>query len=302
MTTPATKCRHTDVQDFDDFRCCLSSGELLTETNPRSLLTTTPPLYKYEILEQEAGQHIRFVHIRLGQEQDDITCEITLPSLRVRGQHLDTIIESHFSAVDTQPSTAIQTRLNFRAEVKAIELRAEVEAVYLRVEEEVTDLWKRYMNEKGALGTRQTQTPLFKYPFCHACVTLDSTNAHTKRESAALRYEIRELAEFDHVASQIEGNKELFVTKQSMGFTHALRLDIGRQPGPMRHWDRMPSVGDTIWAVAGVDVPLILRRIDQHYVMIGHCYLHRALLGRECPSCGLTYKPWSTNPEIIDIW
>jgi hypothetical protein len=76
MTTPATKCRHIYVQDFVDFRCCLSCDELFTETKPRSLSTATPPLYKYEPLEREAGQHTRLVRIRPGREQDDIICEI----------------------------------------------------------------------------------------------------------------------------------------------------------------------------------------------------------------------------------
>jgi hypothetical protein len=151
--------------------------------------------------------------------------------------------------------------------------------------------------------TFQGQTPFFNSPFCHSCVTKDSSNAHEQRENAALRYEFRQLVEFNHVAFQVEGNKNSFLTEHSIGFAHASSSTTDPE---LRQFQRLSryilDAGNTIWAIAGVDVPLILRRVEQHYVVAGHCYLHRAMLDRECPWCGRVNELWSVKPEIIDIW
>jgi hypothetical protein len=59
---------------------------------------------------------------------------------------------------------------------------------------------------------------------------------------------------------------------------------------------------DTIWAIDGADVPFILRRIEDHYVLVGACYLHRATKSFPCGCCGRDAKPWPMETQIIDIW
>lgn len=60
--------------------------------------------------------------------------------------------------------------------------------------------------------------------------------------------------------------------------------------------------GDSIWALVGSDVPFLLRRIDNHYVLLGECYLHRAALDHPCACCGADVRPWPMVTEVIDIW
>lgn len=59
---------------------------------------------------------------------------------------------------------------------------------------------------------------------------------------------------------------------------------------------------DTIWAIDGADVPFILRRIDDHHLLVGACYLHRATKSFPCGCCGRDAKPWPMETQIIDIW
>lgn len=59
-------------------------------------------------------------------------------------------------------------------------------------------------------------------------------------------------------------------------------------------------VGDTIWALSGLAVPMILRRTENHYFLVGECYLYRAALPHLCPVCGETW-PWPMVSEIISI-
>ena len=54
--------------------------------------------------------------------------------------------------------------------------------------------------------------------------------------------------------------------------------------------------GDTVWAIGGADVPFVLRRIEDHYILIGACYLRGAT--KRLP-CG---RPWPMVTQIIDIW
>jgi hypothetical protein len=76
-----------------------------------------------------------------------------------------------------------------------------------------------------------------------------------------------------------------FEGEQSMGFAQA-----------------KPRIGDTIWALAGGEVPFILRQIGDHYTMIGECYLYRAAMPLQCRLCGRNVQPWPMQTEIIDIW
>lgn len=80
-------------------------------------------------------------------------------------------------------------------------------------------------------------------------------------------------------------DKTMFQTEQSIGFSQAKM-----------------EVGDTIWALDGAEVPLLLRKVDEHYVLIGECYLFGALSYHLCECCGREVEPWTISTEIIDIW
>jgi hypothetical protein len=84
--------------------------------------------------------------------------------------------------------------------------------------------------------------------------------------------------------------KRSFVTEQSVGFSRE------------RQVDEPILVGDTIWALAGLGVPVILRKQDDHYVLVGECYLFRATLPHLCAYCNQGSKPWPMITEVIDIW
>jgi hypothetical protein len=81
----------------------------------------------------------------------------------------------------------------------------------------------------------------------------------------------------------------LFSTHLSMGFV---------QP----EMDEVFQIGDTIWALAGLDVPVILRSEEDHYVLVSECYLFRAALPFPCIYCNADAKPWPMVTEVIDIW
>jgi hypothetical protein len=89
---------------------------------------------------------------------------------------------------------------------------------------------------------------------------------------------------FKSMARQFGLSKTPFNTVQSMGFGNRV------------------VVGDTIWALSGLNVPVILRKVDGHYVLMGECYLHGATLDHPCGYCGRGVAPWSMVTEVIDIW
>jgi hypothetical protein len=62
------------------------------------------------------------------------------------------------------------------------------------------------------------------------------------------------------------------------------------------------QIGDTIWALAGLAVPVILRSKGDYHVLIGECYLFRAALPFPCVYCGGDATPWPMVTEVIDIW
>jgi hypothetical protein len=138
---------------------------------------------------------------------------------------------------------------------------------------------------------------------CSNCLGVNFTNpcqsCIQRRASSATQYQASIVAA-ERIAAQRNAFKEEtvrskiekvpFVTKQSLGFAREWKVR-----GPLR-------VGDTIWALTGLDVPVILRREYGHYVLVGECYLFRATLPHLCAYCGREARPWSMVTEVIDIW
>lgn len=80
-----------------------------------------------------------------------------------------------------------------------------------------------------------------------------------------------------------------FLTDQSVGFARA------GTPGNKLHSD------DSIWILAGLNVPMVLRRMGGYYVLVKECQLYRVTERHECIVCGGT-EPWPMLTQVIDIW
>jgi len=94
------------------------------------------------------------------------------------------------------------------------------------------------------------------------------------------------LDEFTRDMKRLLGDgKTMFQTEQSIGIARADLL-----------------VGDSIFALDGADVPFVLRRVDNHYVLVGECFLYRALRHHLCICCGCEVDAWLVTTQIIDIW
>jgi len=150
---------------------------------------------------------------------------------------------------------------------------------------------------------RIKSTPFLYSRMCRSCAK-DGKWASCN-EALSIRswnYQRRELSNLREVTTTLLGEKQAFETQQSIGFT--LFSPINESPGPRRA--RKVEPGDTIWAIEGLDVPVILRRGTQdgksYFVLVGQCYLHRAGLDQECPVCGSDSQPWSMEYATIEIW
>jgi hypothetical protein len=95
---------------------------------------------------------------------------------------------------------------------------------------------------------------------------------------------------FKRTMKRLGHGKTPFETQSSIGFA--------------QEWRSGESIrsGDTVWALAGLAVPMILRREGDHYILVGECYLFRAALPFLCAYCGAEARPWPMITEVIDIW
>lgn len=146
-------------------------------------------------------------------------------------------------------------------------------------------------------------TPFLNSKACRTCseipewITCDGAPSDKYRG-----YQSHELAILRRVMVYMRGEKQAFLTQQSVGFVLYTPINNSSQPKRVRR----VQPGDTIWALQGLDVPVVLRRGfkdgKSHYVLVGQCYLHRAGLDQECPVCGSASHPWSMKYMTIDIW
>ncbi|KAL5423764.1 hypothetical protein PMIN04_003658 [Paraphaeosphaeria minitans] len=92
--------------------------------------------------------------------------------------------------------------------------------------------------------------------------------------------------EFDRDMKRVLGEgKTMFETKRLAGVA---RADV--------------QVTDEIFALDGADVPFVLRQVGEHYVLVGECFLYRALRHALCTCCGCKLEAWPIVTQVIDIW
>ncbi|KAF2447520.1 HET-domain-containing protein [Karstenula rhodostoma CBS 690.94] len=92
--------------------------------------------------------------------------------------------------------------------------------------------------------------------------------------------------EFHRDMKRVLGDgKTMFETERSVGVAQA-----------------QVRVSDEIFALDGADVPFILRRVGKHYVLLGECFLYKALRDALCTCCGCKLEEWPIVTQIIDIW
>jgi len=142
------------------------------------------------------------------------------------------------------------------------------------------------------------------YRFCSE--HMEYTNCDEATSDKHRDYQSREQSSVRKVSMSLHGQKEAFITEQSGGFfLFPFSHKTHQQQWPMGIM-RIVESGDTIWALEGLDVPVVLRPQTrygkEHYVLVGQCYLHRAGLDHECPTCGSDSQPWSMEYATIDIW
>jgi hypothetical protein len=122
-----------------------------------------------------------------------------------------------------------------------------------------------------------------------ALETLSHDVASTPPGPAGVR-QVKLCEAFQEIVDRFGNKTQSFVTQRSAGFVREFRSG------------EIVEAGDEIWALAGLHVPVILRRIEDHHIFIRECYLFRATLPILCAYCGVEVKPWPMVTEIIDIW
>jgi hypothetical protein len=154
-------------------------------------------------------------------------------------------------------------------------------------------------------------TPFLNSTMCPSCIEVFEWTTHDGTSSDEHRtYQSQQLADLRRMMITLRGEKQAFLTQQSIGFVLFTPIHGSSLPNHVKRVQplriRRVQPGDTIWALEGLDVPIVLRRGikdgQSHYVLIGQCYLHRAGLDQECPGCGTNTEPWSMKYTTIDIW
>jgi hypothetical protein len=126
---------------------------------------------------------------------------------------------------------------------------------------------------------------------CQSCTKRrDSSATQYQASIIAAKHITEQRTLFKEKADRLGVGKVPFVTQSSIGFAREWKVR-----GPLH-------VGDTIWALAGLDVPVILRREDDHFILMGECSLFKATLSHLCAYCGREARPWPMVTEVIDIW
>ena len=147
-------------------------------------------------------------------------------------------------------------------------------------------------------------TPFLRPRVCRSCGNDAGWTSSNEISSDKLwDFQWRQLTSLADVIASLPGGQEDWKTQQSMKF-------VSFKPTPsfglsQRRVGRSVKPGDTIWAIEGLDVPVVLRRRIQdgeaHYNFIGKCYFHGAGPKHECPTCGTSTEPWLMEYATIDI-
>jgi len=118
-------------------------------------------------------------------------------------------------------------------------------------------------------------------------------NHFSNQESYPRQWEYlgKELSELSDVIIKCSDKKEHFGIVHTLGFLNA-----------SNHEQPLLQDGDVVWAINGLDVPVVLRQVDHHYILIAPCYLHGAAGSWFESATDLEIPLWSTEPAIIEIW
>ncbi|KAI9855416.1 MAG: hypothetical protein M1813_009791 [Trichoglossum hirsutum] len=162
--------------------------------------------------------------------------------------------------------------------------------------------WPSAIESSGFIG--EVPPAFGGHDLCYTCQNLDRlywdpytnwgypfwTNPHKRCICATFRrgkqskhFFAEELDEFFDKMQRYGIHRRPFTTGYSLGF------------GPVDI-----QTGDSVWLLNGAEVPMVLRPVEDHYILIGSCYLHA--IGREFDVCGICrtsnsrYQPAAVPP------
>jgi len=216
-------------------------------------------------------------------------------------QHNDSILSYRQRSADHLHSTHIKIDFIKFSKIPCLRVRG-----YL-LDKITTRNWKVPLFQDGGLAERLRAdakgTPFLHSSLCHSCnEDLAGGTCGGAPSDKHHYYQAWQLEQLFRVVTKLRGQKQAFLTQQSVGFVLFSPIHGSSQPKRVRTVQR----GDTIWALEGLDVPVVLRRKMEdgkaHYILVGQCHLHRAGLDQECPVCGSASQPWSMKYTTIDIW